>query len=373
MPLGNLTSQFFANIYLNELDHYIKEVLRAKYYIRYVDDFIILENQKIILENYKEKIKNFLKNNLGLELHPDKSKIYNLNRGTNFLGFRIFNDFKLVRKKNLRKFDRKLNKLKKLYDKGMIDRDYVIQVFEGWLAYVSHADTYKYRRYITRIFNKNFPTYKAFEVKNVKKNENFIKKTEEAGYIFTTQKTLQLLKKGLTIKQISEQRGIKIPTVWSHIANLIEYNQLSLWKTLTKDKILKILPHIHSLEDKLKDIKERIKDDSISYDEINCVLSYSKYENKKRKISNIINWYKKNYCFRKCLLNIEQRKKCSKKFDKFITENKDLEMNKKEFLELFNNHINICVLPEQEKIRYISFKEFMTKYKINKHVLKKII
>ena len=73
MPLGNLTSQFFANAYLNELDYFIKYKLKVKYYIRYVDDFFILHNNRFLLECYKDNIKEFL-NTVNLELHPNKSK-----------------------------------------------------------------------------------------------------------------------------------------------------------------------------------------------------------------------------------------------------------------------------------------------------------
>ena len=85
MPLGNLTSQFFANVYLNELDQFVKHKLKAKYYIRYVDDFVILHNDRLILEQYRIKINEFLKAELKLELHPDKSKILLLERGVGFL------------------------------------------------------------------------------------------------------------------------------------------------------------------------------------------------------------------------------------------------------------------------------------------------
>lgn len=115
MPLGNLTSQFFANVYLNELDHFVKHQLKAKYYIRYVDDFVILHDSKIVLEEFKSKIDNFLKEKLKLELHPEKSKILILDHGINFLGFRVFYHHKLIRKKNIRKFERKLLSLKEEY------------------------------------------------------------------------------------------------------------------------------------------------------------------------------------------------------------------------------------------------------------------
>ena len=75
IPLGNLTSQFFANVFLNELDHFVKQKLNAKYYIRYVDDFVILHESPEVLREYMKEIDSFLRDNLDLELHPDKSKI----------------------------------------------------------------------------------------------------------------------------------------------------------------------------------------------------------------------------------------------------------------------------------------------------------
>jgi len=90
MPLGNLTSQFFANVYLNELDYFAKHKLKAKYYIRYVDDFIILHKSKLQLEKWKQEINEFLKKELKLELHQEKSRILPLSRGIDFVGFRNF-------------------------------------------------------------------------------------------------------------------------------------------------------------------------------------------------------------------------------------------------------------------------------------------
>src|SRR3989344_8972111 len=103
MPLGNLTSQFFANVYLNELDYFIKHKLKSKYYIRYVDDFIILHPSKEQLEAWKYEINKFLRVNLDLELHPEKSKIISLSKGIDFVGFRNFYYYKLLRKRNIRK------------------------------------------------------------------------------------------------------------------------------------------------------------------------------------------------------------------------------------------------------------------------------
>lgn len=141
MPLGNLTSQFFANLYLNELDYFVKHKLRAKYYIRYVDDFVILHQSKEQLQNWKKQINNFLKNELKLELHPDKSKITLLLRGMDFVGFRNFHKFRLLRKRNVRAMRRKID----LFKQRIMSKEQIEESFQGWQAYAKWANTYKLR------------------------------------------------------------------------------------------------------------------------------------------------------------------------------------------------------------------------------------
>ncbi len=148
MPLGNMTSQFFANVYLNELDQFIKNELKAKYYIRYVDDFIILHAGKDTLEIYKQKISFFLKEKLQLELHPNKSKILFLKRGILFLGFRNFPYHRLLRKGNIRTMKGKITQT--IYDS-------ICEFLEGWMAYAKHGNTYKLRHKIADIIETNFP------------------------------------------------------------------------------------------------------------------------------------------------------------------------------------------------------------------------
>ena len=286
MPLGNLTSQFFANVYLNDLDQFVKHKLRAKYYIRYVDDFVILHNDKKLIRDCNAKIDDFLKAKLALELHPQKTKIFALKNGVAFLGFRIFYFHKLIRKQNIRKFERKFDKFKNLYEKGAVPREKVVESFESWLAHISHADTYKYKRHLIRIFNQNFPINPKVKILQNKKNKNFIKKTRISNFPFSSQKTLQLYKNGLNIKEIAEQRNIKESTVWEHLAKLIEYNQLPVWKVLPKEKIAKILNCISSKEDTLKDIKSRLNDNSITFDEINCVLAHFRNKSRKKILEN---------------------------------------------------------------------------------------
>jgi len=144
MPLGNMTSQFFANVYLNDLDQFIKHRLKVKNYLRYVDDFVILHESKEKLEEYKNKIEKYLMN-LKLEFHQDKSKIFPLYKGVDFLGFKIFYHYKRARKRNVNHFKRRLEKLKKSYVGGDIPKSKFIASVEGWFAYIIWGNTYNLR------------------------------------------------------------------------------------------------------------------------------------------------------------------------------------------------------------------------------------
>ncbi len=148
MPLGNWTSQFFANIYLNKLDQFVKHKLQAKYYIRYVDDFIILHSSKPQLEKWQKQVGNFLQKELKLELHPQKSKVTPLSRGIDFLGFKCFHNHKILRKRNVRKRLRKLEEQKNEYNQKLIDASDIFTSLQGWNAYAIHANTYNLRRTI---------------------------------------------------------------------------------------------------------------------------------------------------------------------------------------------------------------------------------
>jgi hypothetical protein len=155
MPLGNLTSQFFANVYLNELDYFVKHKLKAKYYLRYVDDFVILHKSKERLIEYKKQIKNFLKT-IKLELHSEKSKIIPLYKGINLLGFRVFYYHRLLKKSNIRIFNRRLLRYKEKHKRKEISYDELTERVEGWLAYAEIGDTYKMRKRIIKIVEEYF-------------------------------------------------------------------------------------------------------------------------------------------------------------------------------------------------------------------------
>ncbi|MFA5953769.1 MAG: reverse transcriptase domain-containing protein [Candidatus Pacearchaeota archaeon] len=141
MPLGNLTSQFFANVYLNELDYFVKHELKVKYYLRYVDDFVILHKSKEQLKIWKEQINYFLESKLKLELHTEKSKIINLSSGLDFVGFRNFYYFKLLRKRNILQIIFKIE----LYKKQDINNKNILDVFQGWNACAKWANSFGLR------------------------------------------------------------------------------------------------------------------------------------------------------------------------------------------------------------------------------------
>ena len=153
MPIGNLTSQFFANVYLNELDHFVKHELRVKYYLRYVDDFVILHRDKKTLEKWQMAIDQYLRDTLKVELHPDKTRIIRLERGATLLGFRVFYYHRLLKKSNARRILKRLEKFRQLCSSGRMKKEDVITSFEGWFAYAEFANTYNLRNRLTREFS----------------------------------------------------------------------------------------------------------------------------------------------------------------------------------------------------------------------------
>jgi RNA-directed DNA polymerase len=108
LPLGNLTSQLFVNIYMNKFDQFAKHKLKAKYYIRYADDFVIFSEDKSYSENILPKIAEFLKTQLKLELHLDKVFIKTLYSGVDFLGWINFSDYRVLRTATKRRMIKKI-------------------------------------------------------------------------------------------------------------------------------------------------------------------------------------------------------------------------------------------------------------------------
>ena len=110
LPLGNLTSQLLVNIYMNEFDQFMKHKLKAKYYIRYADDFVILSDSKTSLINLIKQIREFLQESLKLKLHPKKISISTIASGVDFLGWVQFPDHRALRSSTKRRMFKKLKK-----------------------------------------------------------------------------------------------------------------------------------------------------------------------------------------------------------------------------------------------------------------------
>lgn len=107
IPLGNVTSQLFANVYLHELDQFVKHELKEKHYLRYCDDFIVLSNDRIHLEALIVSIREFLARTLRLELHPKKVSIRKLQQGIDFVGYLAFEKHVLMRTRSKQRMKRR--------------------------------------------------------------------------------------------------------------------------------------------------------------------------------------------------------------------------------------------------------------------------
>jgi retron-type reverse transcriptase len=156
LPIGNLTSQFFANVYLNPFDHFIKEELKIQKYLRYVDDFALFSDDKNHLKEARIALENYLEN-LRLKIHPIKSQLFETEHGASFLGFRIFKDHIKVRNNNLHRARHRNKKLQQNYKQGTIDLKQICQSLQSWEAHLKHGDTWQLRKQIFNalVFTRN--------------------------------------------------------------------------------------------------------------------------------------------------------------------------------------------------------------------------
>ena len=145
LPIGNLTSQFFANVYLNAFDHFIKEELRLPGYIRYVDDALGFSDDVEQLRESRGRSQNFL-DDWRLQLHPKKNLIYPVELGIPFLGFRVFPTHRRLLRSGVKRSRQKLRALRRLYRASRISREKVNVAVQAWLGHVRHGDTWGLRR-----------------------------------------------------------------------------------------------------------------------------------------------------------------------------------------------------------------------------------
>jgi RNA-directed DNA polymerase len=152
VPIGNLTSQLFANVYMNEFDQFVKHRLKIKHYARYTDDFVIVSHDKEFLSNILEDISRFLEENLALELHPKKVIIRKYRQGVDFLGYVTMPHYRLLRTKTKKRIFKKLKVRIFEHRSGKIDKESLNQCLQSYLGVLSHADTYNLQKDILNQF-----------------------------------------------------------------------------------------------------------------------------------------------------------------------------------------------------------------------------
>jgi len=151
LPIGNLTSQMFANLYLNELDQFCKHKLHLHYYIRYMDDIIILHSDKKYLEKIKNKIADFLGSKLHLQLNK-KTCIRPTSMGIEFVGFRIWSTHVKLRKKTAKKLKRRLKYMFAAYHAGEIDKDTLDRSVASYRGILQHFNSYGMRQSLNELY-----------------------------------------------------------------------------------------------------------------------------------------------------------------------------------------------------------------------------
>jgi len=145
LPIGNQTSQFFANVYLNPLDHFIKETLAVREYMRYCDDFILLADEKATLWRYLDAIADFLASALRLRLHPTKQWVRPVTAGVDFLGYRVFPTHRRLLRASGYRFQRNLRGMQRAYHRGAVTVPMISQRIAAWIGHARHADTHGLR------------------------------------------------------------------------------------------------------------------------------------------------------------------------------------------------------------------------------------
>lgn len=147
IPIGNYTSQYFANIYMNELDQYIKRVIKVKYYVRYMDDGVLILPNKVEARRLYELINKFVTEKLNLELNK-KSQYFPLKSGVFFCGYRVYVTHKLVRKSNLQRMKKRIKLWNHIYENKQnveLIKKWKLS-FDSWNGYSKFANTYKLRK-----------------------------------------------------------------------------------------------------------------------------------------------------------------------------------------------------------------------------------
>jgi len=160
IPIGNLTSQLFANIYLNELDRFAKHKLKIKCYLRYADDFLLLSRRKEHLHYYTSVLEQFLSSKLKLSLHPNKISIRKLSWGIDFVGYVALPHHQVLRTRLKQRIFRRIKERLQQYEHGQLSLGSCDQSIQSYFGILKHANTYKLeqalKNYASLIFLDKF-------------------------------------------------------------------------------------------------------------------------------------------------------------------------------------------------------------------------
>ncbi len=146
LPIGNLTSQFWANVYLNELDQFVKHTLRCPGYVRYVDDFLLFADDKPTLHRWRAAIIERLQT-LRLTLHENRAQPRPVEQGITFLGFIVFPNHRRLKRSKGIQYRRHLKTLYQDYQAGAITREEGLSSVMAWLGHIRHGNTWGLRRH----------------------------------------------------------------------------------------------------------------------------------------------------------------------------------------------------------------------------------
>lgn len=145
LPIGNLTSQFWANAYMNNLDQFVKHTLRCKGYVRYVDDFLLFADDKVTLHHWRDEVVHFMQM-LRLTLHENRLHPTPTAHGIPFLGFTVYPDHRRLKRSKGITYRRHLKTLWCQYRAGRITREQGRASVTAWLGHVQHGDTWRLQR-----------------------------------------------------------------------------------------------------------------------------------------------------------------------------------------------------------------------------------
>jgi len=145
LPIGNLTSQFWANVYLNDLDQFVRRTLRCGGYLRYVDDCLFFADDKQTLHGWRAAVIERVAR-LRVTLHENQAQVYPVTEGIPFLGFRVFPDHRRLKSRRGHAARRRLQALAREYTAGRVDIARLTAGVQGWVAHAAHGDTWRLRR-----------------------------------------------------------------------------------------------------------------------------------------------------------------------------------------------------------------------------------